>query len=85
MVTITDGNGCSATDQVTVTVGNVDANAGTDQTVCFGGTTTLTASGGTNYQWNTGATTQTITVSPTTSTNYTVTVSDNNGLSLIHI
>ena len=81
MVTITDGNGCSATDQVTVTVGNVDANAGADQTVCFGGTTTLTASGGTNYQWNTGATTQTITVSPTTSTNYTVTVSDNNGCS----
>lgn len=32
-------------------------------TICQGGTTTLTASGGTNYRWSTGATTATITTS----------------------
>ena len=38
---------------------------------------TLTATGGDSYLWNTGATTQSITVSPNSSTDYTVTVTSN--------
>ncbi len=44
--------------------------------ICSGSTTTLTASGGTIYTWSTGATTSSITVSPTVPTTYTVSVSN---------
>lgn len=40
--------------------------------VCMGSTATLTASGATNYTWSTGATTTSITVSPTVTTTYSV-------------
>ncbi len=45
-------------------------------TVCAGDTVTLTATGtsGVTYLWNTGATTQSITVSPSATTTYSVTV-----------
>ena len=56
-VTATDANGCSDVDNVTVTVGNAVANAGPDQTICLGSSTVLNATGGSFYQWNTGATT----------------------------
>ena len=42
---------------------------------------TLTASGGSNYQWSNGATTQSITVSPLATTVYSVTVSGSGGCS----
>jgi hypothetical protein len=56
-VTITNGNGCSATSPpIVVTVHpNPAANAGTDQTIGFGASTTLngSASGGSgNYSWH---------------------------------
>jgi hypothetical protein len=38
-----------------------------------GGSSTLTAEGGSTYLWNTGATTTTITVSPIVTTGYTLT------------
>ncbi len=41
--------------------------------VCQGSSVTLTASGAATYSWSTGATTTTIAISPTVSTNYTVT------------
>jgi hypothetical protein len=44
-----------------------------DQTICAGQSATLTASGATTYQWSNGATGSSITVSPTTTTNYSVT------------
>ncbi len=47
-----------------------------NQYVCAGSTITLTASSGINYNWNTGATTNTISVSPSLTTSYTVVVSD---------
>ena len=50
-------------------------------TICSGQSITLLASGGTAYQWNTGATTASITVSPTANTNYTVTVTNGAGCS----
>ena len=45
-----------------------------DNDICAGESTQLTASPGTSYLWNTGATTQIINVSPTSNTTYSVTV-----------
>jgi gliding motility-associated-like protein/uncharacterized repeat protein (TIGR01451 family) len=74
-VTVTGANGCTGTASVTVTIKPAPAaNAGVDQTVCIGGTTTLTATGGGTYLWSNGATTASTTVSPAATTNYTVTV-----------
>ncbi|MGQ1909646.1 gliding motility-associated C-terminal domain-containing protein, partial [Marinifilum sp. RC60d5] len=80
-VTITDANGCSATDDVNVTVHpNPVVDLGADQEICAGGSITLDAgNAGSNYLWSTGETSQTITVS--TSGNYNVTITDANGCS----
>ncbi len=79
-LTITDG-GCTATDQVTVTVTPAPiVDAGLPETICAGETTTLTATGGTQnnqYFWSTGQNNQTIVVSPAVTTTYMVTVSIN--------
>lgn len=65
--------------QVRVTVaGPPPANAGSDKTICRGESVLLTASGGTAYTWSTGATSASITVSPTETTTYSVTVVDGN-------
>ncbi|MEZ4792877.1 MAG: T9SS type A sorting domain-containing protein, partial [Gelidibacter sp.] len=74
-VTGTTANGCSASDTVTVTVieDTVTANAGENRTICNGYSVTLTATGGESYLWSTGATTQSITVSPGNTTTYSVT------------
>ncbi|TAL57433.1 MAG: hypothetical protein EPN85_14095, partial [Bacteroidetes bacterium] len=50
-------------------------------TVCIGSNAFISASGGTNYSWSTGATTATITVNQSVITTYTVVVSDANGCS----
>lgn len=50
---------------ITLTVNN--------PTITIGQTATLTANGATSYKWSTGATTNTISVSPTSTTVYTVT------------
>ncbi|WP_339751680.1 Ig-like domain-containing protein [uncultured Winogradskyella sp.] len=55
------------------------ANAGIDQSICVGETTTLTATGGTNFLWSTGETTASINVIPTQTTTYIVTVSNDQG------
>lgn len=49
----------------------------TNATICSGSSVTLSASGATSYTWNTGANTSSVSVSPTTTTVYTVTGSDN--------
>jgi Concanavalin A-like lectin/glucanases superfamily/Secretion system C-terminal sorting domain len=78
-VTVTDANTCSRSKPVTVTVNPlpVVSFAGQD-TICLGDTTTITASGGTSYIWNTGAVTAAVVLSPPTTTNYVVTVTDAN-------
>ncbi|MBK8564657.1 MAG: choice-of-anchor A family protein [Saprospiraceae bacterium] len=72
------GNGCggsinsnaaTVTVNASITVGIVGTNA-----ICPGASTALTASGGTSYAWNTGATTAVINVSPVAATTYIVTV-----------
>ncbi|MAB48839.1 MAG: hypothetical protein CMC05_09430 [Flavobacteriaceae bacterium] len=66
---------CYDEKQVTVNViPEVEADAGEDQEICLGDIVTLTANGGDEYVWSTGETTQSIQVSPTETTEYTVTV-----------
>ena len=80
-VTGTDAEGNTTSDTVTVTVNDIPvANAGEDTEVCDGNEITLTASGGTTYLWSNGETTQSITVSPSTTTNYSV-IATSNGCS----
>ncbi len=85
MVTVTDVNGCSDTDQVTVTIrNNITVNAGNDVTVCNGQSTQLNATGGASYQWSpaTGLSNPSINnpmASPGSTTVYTVTITDVNG------
>ena len=73
---------CSNTAVLNVTVNTLPTiNATTDNTLmCTGQTASLTASGAsTSYTWSTGATGTSISVSPTVTTNYTVTGTDANG------
>jgi len=68
-------NGSSeATDQVTVTVNEVNADAGEDVYIAEGETTTLTATGGDKYEWDNGETSSSITVNPEVTKSYNVTV-----------
>ena len=79
-VAVTDDNNCTATDNVTVIVNdNPTANAGIDQTICSGESTSLTVTGIGDYLWSTNETNQTITVTPGSNTNYSVTVTNSNG------
>lgn len=68
--------GCLSANVATVLV-TVNAtptvNVTGNSIICGSGSNLLTASGASTYSWNTGATTTTITVSPTVSTIYTVT------------
>lgn len=77
----------SGTYSVTVTVGGCTSLAGTtavtvnplpvvtvnSPTICAGATATLTAAGATTYLWNTGSSTNPLSVNPVTTTTYTVT------------
>ena len=77
-VTGTFSDGSSLTDTISVIVNpNIIANAGDDAEICQGSTVTLAAEGGSSYQWNTGETTQSIEVSPDTTTTYSVEVFNN--------
>ncbi len=67
-------SGCSDSDDITVNVNPVPiVSSGSGQTICPGNSATLTASGATSYLWSTGSTNTSITVSPATTTIYSVT------------
>jgi hypothetical protein len=68
-------NGCSATQAAIVTVTPPPVVTVNSATICTGGTATLSATAsqpGGVFTWSTGATGNSITVSPTVTTNYTV-------------
>lgn len=78
-VTVSDGL-TNATSSVVVTILPLpNANAGNDVSIVLGTSTSLTATGGGTYEWNTGATTSSVIVSPTSTTTYDVTVTGANG------
>ena len=80
MVTGTDANGCTNTDQVDVTVNPLPVvDAGTDVVVCVGESVTLSGSGATSYVWDNGIT-DGVAFTPVVGTlTYTVTGTDVNG------
>ncbi len=81
-VTGSNGPGCTNTATILITVNaipNVTAS-GSPNVICAGSSATLTGSGGVTYTWMPGALSGSpITVSPTTTTTYTVTGTDANG------
>ena len=82
VVTVTAANGCTDTEQATVTVNAVpSANVVMDgnSVLCPGETLTLSAAPGNTYAWTTGASTSEITVS--TAGTYGVVVTSANGCS----
>ena len=78
-ITITDANGCTGTATITIqAVSSPTASIASNTTICMGQSVTLSASGGGNYLWNTNATTSSVFVSPSATTNYSVVVSIGN-------
>lgn len=71
-VTGSSGAGCTNTTITTVSVNPNPTITVNSASLCSGQTTTLTASGATSYTWNTGPNTSVIIISPTITTNYTV-------------
>jgi len=81
-VTVTDGNNCSASTSLSVTVYSLPTASITPNgptTFCSGNSVMLTAGGANNYLWSNSSTSQSITVS--SSGNYFVTVTDGNNCS----
>jgi uncharacterized repeat protein (TIGR01451 family) len=80
-VTVTNAGGCSASDSHSVVINSAGAaNITGPASMCPGQSVVLDAGPGyTGYLWSTGATTQSITVSPAGTTTYSVTVTDGSG------
>ena len=82
-ITVTDNNGCIALSSVTINQPPllvISANAN-PSVICLGDITNLTTTGADTYLWSNGMTGPNITVTPTTSTTYSVTGSDINNCS----
>lgn len=91
--TVVDANGCSMTNTVNITQPSaIIVNAGTDQAICFGSNASLngSASGGTpgySFQWTpttglSSPSTANTSASPSSTTIYTLTVTDANGCTM---
>lgn len=78
---VTDANACVATNTLMVTVSALPpvVVSPSPGSICPGGSSTISATGAITYSWNTGATTNTITVSPASTSAYTVTGTGANG------
>ena len=85
MLIATNANGCSDTITRNIGINPLPLiTAGPDTTICVGDAAQLTAGGGVSYAWSpvptlTCATCQTTSASPTTTTGYVVTGTDQNG------
>lgn len=73
-------NGCSTvlTNTVSVNLPNVNIISSSNL-ICSGQSVTLTANGAINYTWSTNSTSQSIAISPSTTTTYSLTGTDING------
>ncbi|MCB0381281.1 MAG: gliding motility-associated C-terminal domain-containing protein, partial [Flavobacteriales bacterium] len=81
-VTVTDAKNCVNNASINVQVNNLPIPIISGSSlICNGSSTTLTASGGTSYSWNNGASTPSISVSPAADSTYLVTVTDGNNCS----
>jgi uncharacterized repeat protein (TIGR01451 family) len=79
-VNVTNGSGCAASDTHTVTTSSPAVNITGPATSCSGNPVTLDAGPGfATYSWSTGATTRTITVSPSSTTTYSVNATNSSG------
>ncbi|MFM7661296.1 MAG: Ig-like domain-containing protein [Bacteroidota bacterium] len=79
---VTYTNNGTANGSGTITVNALPTiNAGQDVTVCQGVSTNLNATGGSTYVWTGGPSTSNYTVSPSSTTTYTVSGTDANGCS----
>jgi gliding motility-associated-like protein len=82
-ITGTDDNGCTGTNRITIQVNpNPDVNVNPNGlTICPGESLDLIASSptATLYEWNTGQTTPIITITPSQTSTYSVTGTDDNG------
>lgn len=77
---IVDNGVCSDTAQKLIIVNSLpDALITGTNTVCSGQSTVLNASGGTVYSWSNGSTSSSILISPSSTTNYSVLVSNGYG------
>ncbi len=75
ILTVTDSNGCQDTDSILITL-TIPPSAVISipaDTICYGSSITLTASGGISYIWNTGDTSAILIDTPLVTTTYTVT------------
>ena len=79
----TNANGCqnSSPATVSITVNQLPniITSTSNSIICVGQTATLTANGANTYTWSTGNNSSTVTVSPTVTTNYSVSAIDGNG------
>ncbi|MCB9203533.1 MAG: gliding motility-associated C-terminal domain-containing protein [Flavobacteriales bacterium] len=84
-VTSIDGNGCTASDQITITVNAIlPVDAGPDTAICFGEMVQLAAMGAQSYEWSPATGLDNANVpdpvfSGTTTTTFTVVGTDANG------
>lgn len=77
-VTVTDIHGCEGNRAVNVSINPQPmASISGDFAICEGSSTVLTASGGGTYSWSTISSGASITVAPTATTTYEVTVTNN--------
>lgn len=84
-VTVIDASGCKGFDNATVSVGHsATANAGSDIIICAGDVAIIgsaVSTAGVTYSWNTGEESTQISVSPASTTTYTLTATGECGAS----
>ena len=68
----TDANNCSNTATISITVNPLPLVSINSATICQGQTANLIASGASSYTWNTGSTSNSISISPPGNTSYTL-------------
>lgn len=82
-VQVTNANGCTATSLPTQVYSSaataVITSPASDTIICIGSNLNLTASGGGNYLWSNGSTASSLSLSPSLSGTYTVTVTNADG------